>query len=636
MATPTLNTRVKLEGEKEFKEAIQSINGEMRNLDAELKLIDAQYDDNKDSLEALTKKSEVYQKMIDQDKEKVRLLTEQLEKERKANGENTAEYQKLEGQLIRANTSLAQHENQHRKITEAMNGESFTVADLAKKLGINLPEGAEKALKGVGDFSVAAVAAFAAVTAGIKLTIDAVNKLTDITKEAAGYVDDLNTTAVKSGIDTYTLQVLNYMEDLADVDVSTVTSSMTKLEQSMEKASEGTAEQQEAFIKLGISVTEADGTMREATDVFWEAIDALGEMESGTARDQLAMDLFGRSAKELNTLINVGSRGFHDYAAEAENVGYILSNKANNALQEYNDSLDRSSKMMEAMYHQMGAEMAPALQQLNEGWTKLVTEAMQLLIDSHILDVLSKIVEFIGWIAEGIGYVLEGIGKLLNPIKTINELFGDNNKELEQNVDLTTKVIKLNDAETKSIEQKNSAMKKLNRQYEITAEGTKVLTEESKKLVEALGGFYTNGGAYWYDSWGNRFSAEDDVASNFYEGYAQTIYTHIDENGNEYEVIGEDSRDTSPYWLAHGWVPQNRNASGDMNFVGGRTWVGENGPEVVDLPAGSRIHNAQDSMAGSGDNFYITANISSVKNLDTISKIMSSSRRMKRMRGVAI
>jgi len=38
-----------------------------------------------------------------------------------------------------------------------------------------------------------------------------------------------------------------------------------------------------------------------------------------------------------------------------------------------------------------------------------------------------------------------------------------------------------------------------------------------------------------------------------------------------------------------------RNAGGTDNWRGGLTWVGEAGPELVELPMGSKILNAQDS-----------------------------------------
>lgn len=47
-----------------------------------------------------------------------------------------------------------------------------------------------------------------------------------------------------------------------------------------------------------------------------------------------------------------------------------------------------------------------------------------------------------------------------------------------------------------------------------------------------------------------------------------------------------------------GWLPTlPKHASGTPNFRGGMTWVGERGPEIVDLPAGSRIHDNATSMA---------------------------------------
>ena len=39
------------------------------------------------------------------------------------------------------------------------------------------------------------------------------------------------------------------------------------------------------------------------------------------------------------------------------------------------------------------------------------------------------------------------------------------------------------------------------------------------------------------------------------------------------------------------------NAAGTQNWRGGLTWVGEAGPELVELPQGSRIYNAQESRA---------------------------------------
>lgn len=65
------------------------------------------------------------------------------------------------------------------------------------------------------------------------------------------------------------------------------------------------------------------------------------------------------------------------------------------------------------------------------------------------------------------------------------------------------------------------------------------------------------------------------------------------------------------------------NASGTTYFEGGETWVGENGPERVILPRGSRIMSHRESV-GSGDVYYINATIDAknVKEFNDIVKIV--------------
>ena len=51
----------------------------------------------------------------------------------------------------------------------------------------------------------------------------------------------------------------------------------------------------------------ADGTLRDSEEVYWEIIEALGKVENETERDALAMALLGKSATDLNPLIEAGS-----------------------------------------------------------------------------------------------------------------------------------------------------------------------------------------------------------------------------------------------------------------------------------------------------------------------------------------
>ena len=446
MATSRIvNSAFKVDGELEYKNAVSHINEALRVMGSEMKKVTAEFQDNANSVEALKAKGDVLERTLLTQKEKVEEIRKALQAATEKYGEADARTMKWHQSLNKAETDVINTEHAIRQNNEAIeqatqdlqaneeqtqkNGAS--VLDLADKFGVKLPDGAKKALDGIGNFSTGAVVAIGAVIAIVKETIDAVGNLIDITGEVASHVDDLNTTATTSGIDTYTLQVLTYMEDLADINLSTVTSDMSKLTKSMSDAAEGGETATAAFEQLGVSVTE-NGHLREATDVFWEVIDALGQMEAGTERDAIAMDLFGRKAQDLNTLINVGSEGFRNFAAEAENAGYILSEKDMKALNDYNDTLDRNKKLNDAIHEQMAVKMAPGLQKLQEGWQNLKTEGMQLIIDSGIIDFLSGLCNAIGTVIGWIGDMLEVLNALLHPINTIRELLGIQTQTLEE------------------------------------------------------------------------------------------------------------------------------------------------------------------------------------------------------------
>ena len=59
--------------------------------------------------------------------------------------------------------------------------------------------------------------------------------------------------------------------------METLTGSMAKQIRSMSSARDGSADMIEAYGRLGIAVSNADGSLRNGEDVYWETIDALGK-----------------------------------------------------------------------------------------------------------------------------------------------------------------------------------------------------------------------------------------------------------------------------------------------------------------------------------------------------------------------
>ena len=220
-------------------------------------------------------------------------------------------------------------------------------------------------------------------------------------------MDEMNTLSSVTGISTERLQEMDYaLGGLIDVSLDTVTGSLTKLEKSMSSASdqmfkydtglaelnrslnEGKISQEEyeaaveelgektstVYDKLGISIYDSNHNLRDSEEVFWEAIDALGELEDGTERDLVAMELFGKSAKELNPLIEAGSEKFNELAEEAHNVGAVLDEDTLQAYQDFDDQMERLGKGTEAAKKQLGTVLLPVLSDLSTAGTEAINE----------------------------------------------------------------------------------------------------------------------------------------------------------------------------------------------------------------------------------------------------------------------
>lgn len=106
MAVRTITTRLALDGEAQFKQAMTSINGALRNLKSELALSEAQFKGQANSVEALTAKNNILRQSVDQQKEKVRALAQAVVDATTVYGENSAVTDRYRQQLNRAQVEL--------------------------------------------------------------------------------------------------------------------------------------------------------------------------------------------------------------------------------------------------------------------------------------------------------------------------------------------------------------------------------------------------------------------------------------------------------------------------------------------------------------------------------------------------
>lgn len=430
--------------------ALQGVNKESASIVKELREVDKLLDFDPTNVDILAQKQKLLGKAVETAAEKVQKLhdvqaeVEEQFKSEKISGEAYRDFQrevaKAEAALRKAKTAVDDFGKQADDTAdniEDLADETEETAEAADDAGGKF-ENLGSILASVGTAIAATVTAIGAAAGA------AVSAMADMALEAALYADDIATLSTQTGVSTESLQAYGYAAELVDVSLETLTGSMAKQIKSMTSAAQGSKNYVAAYEQLGVAITDADGNMRDSEEVYWDIIDALGQMENETERDSLAMTLLGKSAQDLNPLISLGADALGELMQEAEDAGAVLSEDTLNSLLEVSDAMERMKSSTQAAQNNMGTLSADALTEYYNGaaaviqdFTKIVqtaanggdigddltaglTESITGMVDgiaAEIPDILDVVSEISGSVIEAAGNAMPSI------VETISTYF---------------------------------------------------------------------------------------------------------------------------------------------------------------------------------------------------------------------
>lgn len=612
---PNISTRFTLSGEKEYKQALSEIGTGMRVLDSEMRKVQSAYAKNADSVESLAAQNDVLERKILSQTEKIEYLKAALQQSAEKYGESdkrTMQWQtslnNAEAELNNLNNKLDENKEKIEESGKETGNLGDVVSGLTEKFGIKLPEGMQKSMNSMGSLNTTSVKIAGGFVALAVAIAKAEKALIQMTRESAKAADDIMTLNSVTGMSTDSIQELNYMADLTDVSLDRIRDSLKETTNKMQEAATGTGDAYEAYNKLGVKITDVDGQLRSAEDVFYDTIDALGEMKNKTERDALAMDLMSESAQELNPLIEIGSDSLKKYAQEAHSMGYVLDNEALTALTEVDDAYQRLQKSQEGAKNQLSAEFAPYLTEFYEKITKLIKDGGQALKDSGIVDSFGMLLETVGDIIAPTDQLSsDTVPKLTEALRPLAEIMAG----IADTIDFISGAATVLTTGIWDWDKWSGGWKQMGKAAGFgysygNGNNTQTLKEKWEQTdinratsANGYGQYYANG--KWYSN---------------YESYLR----------DEWEKSGTGT--TFEYWK----MQKGYNASGTDYWRGGRTLIGEYGPEEVVLPQGTRILTAQETrQASGGDTFYITIPANTVKEFNDIVNIARNKRRTDRM-----
>lgn len=657
--------RLTVEGEREFKSALAAIDQQIRTNKAELKLLTEQYALSDDGLDGLAAKQKKLEEAYQAQAEKVRLLEEQYRQSADAYGENDTAVMKLKDSLLAAQTALASMANEQEKNQRAMDaawesmerqkaalaaydetvrelGGAFAETDaVMEENSERLAELAEQ-YDSLGDRSgdlrkkqENLKQQNELLNTGIetqKKKIDALNTgLREAEKLFGGNSDEV--ADYKKKIDAATSELEEMERQIGENNQAlkdTAEDGGGALYETLEKVLDITGieipESIQGMIKgfddtalaVGGIVGALVGVAGKAAEIFRETTEWADELtrksqvmgiDTGTyqaleyAADNLGaeMDAIDDALNEISLKATEAMSAVEEYYTETERLKQEAAQKKQELLDDYlaNQPKFEAGKTLS----ELEEEIAEQERKYAESLKKIDKEYEDSMAD------LRKNTEEAIEVFNRLGVNIDDGTGAIRPIIDIFYDIVDALNETDQPAERLGKAVDLLGEEARQLNPLFDAGADVLHKYMREASDLGLVIEESTiKALDETETKMNSFGAKWKAFWRDLASSLSvDFSVLFGGGYTDSITKHYTSKGY---------------------------ATGTYNHPGGYAVVGERGPEIVDLPRGSKVYpngEIPDGMGGGANVWNISINASSVREFNDIVKMAQSARQSLRM-----
>ena len=205
--------------------------------------------------------------------------------------------------------------------------------------------------------------------------------------------DQLGKTAQKVGISVTELSAFRHAAELAHVPMETLTAALGRFSANVVRGSK-------ELDVLGIATRRQDGTLRSASEILRDVADRFARMPDGVAKTALAIDLFGRSGKELIPLLNAGSRGLEEMTAEARDLGRVISEETAKRAEHLRDNMTRLKGAIEGLAFEILQRAVPAAIRITDAIIRWVRDGGMEQLVEHLRDAAGWVKRVGLWIVQ--------------------------------------------------------------------------------------------------------------------------------------------------------------------------------------------------------------------------------------------
>lgn len=222
--------------------------------------------------------------------------------------------------------------------------------------------------------------------------------LVEMAHRTAEAAEALQKMAIIAGTSVPEFQSLSFAAKQVGIEVTQVQDGMGRLNQRIANAAGGMDKNSAALFKaMGISLRDANGHLRSATQILPQVESSFERTTSPALRNAMAMQLFGRAGREMLPFLTMGPEKLAELQKKFGEFGYGFSRGDLKELEEFNEAWKDLEAAVSGVSSKISAELAPVMTPLLEQFAKWTAENRD-------------------WIALGIKDAIQSIGDVLKDI----------------------------------------------------------------------------------------------------------------------------------------------------------------------------------------------------------------------------
>lgn len=216
------------------------------------------------------------------------------------------------------------------------------------------------------------------------------------------------------GLTTTEYQRLGFIAEQSGTNIEALGSSLGKLNQGIALAAAGKNKDLAAlFQQAGISVRDANGQLRSATDLLPQVADLFARNGNVALQARMGTALFGRSWQQLAPLLNDGSAGILELTERYRQLGLEVDQASIAAGDQFSDKLGEAQRVVNSYSYAIGAKLLPVLAPLLEKtiqWAVQNRELIATKVSTFVSD-MAKALARVDWnaVVKGVGDIVAGV-----------------------------------------------------------------------------------------------------------------------------------------------------------------------------------------------------------------------------------